>query len=70
MHGKLELPVLQPVPQPLRALLKGDTEKGKEIHKNICVFNNAFAFSSLGVKLDDFVLRSGGGPYVCLQNSW
>jgi hypothetical protein len=64
LQGKVELPVLQPVPETLRALLEDDTEKGKEFRKNICAFNNAFAFTSLGVKLDDSVLRGGGGPYV------
>ena len=64
IQGKVELPVLQPVPQTLRALLEGDTEQAKEFRKNIRAFNNAFAFTSLGVKLDDSLLRGGGGPYV------
>jgi hypothetical protein len=49
----------------LRALLKGDTAEDKECYQNIHAFNNAFAFTSLSVKLDNSVFHCGcGGPYV------
>lgn len=57
---------LDPLPEPplsLRTLLAGDTPQASEFQTNIRQYNAAFAFTSLGVSVDDSV-SAGRGPYV------
>ncbi|EIW59201.1 uncharacterized protein TRAVEDRAFT_147095, partial [Trametes versicolor FP-101664 SS1] len=57
---------LEPLPEPplaLRTLLTGDTPQAVEFRNNIRQYNAAFAFTSLGVAIDDSV-TTGHGPYV------
>ncbi|KAH9857118.1 hypothetical protein C2E23DRAFT_686252, partial [Lenzites betulinus] len=56
---------LLPLPEPplsLRTLLTGNTPQAQEFRTNIRQYNAAFAFTSLGVNIDESV--SGRGPYV------
>ena len=68
--GNVKLPLLQDPPKALKDLLERNAEPGtaaaheqENFHKNICSFNAALAFTSLGVKIDRAVLN-GRGPYA------
>ena len=63
-QGAVTLPTLQAVPQPLKSLLEAQTADAKDFRKHIRRYNSAFAFTSIGVDLDDSVLNTGRGPYV------
>ncbi|KZT31452.1 hypothetical protein SISSUDRAFT_995113, partial [Sistotremastrum suecicum HHB10207 ss-3] len=57
---------LRPIPEPpaiLRQLLSHDTRQARSFRNAIRQYNCAFAFTSLGVEIDESVGR-GGGPYV------
>ncbi|KIJ38628.1 hypothetical protein M422DRAFT_258746, partial [Sphaerobolus stellatus SS14] len=61
-HGRVKLsPPLSP-PLDLLDLFKDDSSVGKEFRENIRRYNAAFAFISLGCKLNDH-MEQGGGPY-------
>ena len=62
LHGKFTLPIQQAPPHELLQLFNGQHILSKEFRKNIRMYNNAFAFTSVGVKLDETVNR-GNGPY-------
>jgi hypothetical protein len=59
-QGKIKLPTLQPVPQPLRHLLEDMTDDAKHFRDNIRQYNNAFAFTSVGVDVDNTLLNTPG----------
>jgi hypothetical protein len=61
-HGKIKLSPLRTPPAPLYDLFTGDTHEAKEFRSNIVQYNAAFAFTSLGVKVDHSIL--GRGPPV------
>jgi hypothetical protein len=61
LQGKVRLPLLQPLPPALQALYDGTDCKAKSFRENIRQYNATNAFTSLGAKLDDRVLR-GVGP--------
>ena len=63
MSGKVQLPKLQPVPQPLKHLLEDQGPNAKQFHQNIRQYNSAFTFTSLGATFDQILLQ-GNGPYV------
>jgi hypothetical protein len=72
--GKISWPAMSDPPEPLRSLLDGtnqsnrmssaslssDSLEAKEFRENIRNYNNAFAFSSLGVKIDPSVYGAHG----------
>ena len=71
--GKISWPAMLDPPEPLRSLLDGtnqsngisslilaDDIKAKEFRENIRNYNNAFAFTSLGVKIDSSVYGTNG----------
>ena len=72
--GKISWPAMPDPPEPLRSLLDGanqsnrmssaslnsDSLEAKEFRENIRNYNNAFAFSSLGVKIDPSVYGAHG----------
>ncbi len=62
-HGKIALPSLQPPPPELSVLLTGSDVRAKNFKENICAYNRAFAFTSLGVK-EDHSINQGNGPPV------
>src|SRR3954466_8433160 len=62
LQGQVQLPPIPEPPAALRNLLWGLHPLSGEFKKNIRQYNNAFAFTSLGVKIDRSVTR-GTGPY-------
>ncbi|KAJ1699041.1 hypothetical protein LUZ63_007553 [Rhynchospora breviuscula] len=63
-EGRVSLPAIEDPPEPLRTLL--DPSAGPDsvhFHSAIRTYNSMFAFSSMGVKLDQQINRSAG-PYV------
>ena len=55
--GKVSLPPLALPPSPLRDLLEGQTSEAKEFRNQIRKYNNAFAFTSVGAKIDQSMAR-------------
>jgi len=64
LSGKIELPKLEPPPQPLRGLLEGDQPQAKNFHSDIRQYNMALSFTSLGADIDHALMAGGGGPPV------
>ncbi len=56
------LPLLQETPDPLRLYHESNLPQHKRFREQIRVYNSALAFTSVGVKLDDRFMRSGGVP--------
>ncbi|PIA50577.1 hypothetical protein AQUCO_01200042v1 [Aquilegia coerulea] len=61
LQGKIKLPLLKPLPPPLKALFEGSDKLARSFRKNIRSHNASNAFSSLGVTMDDRILN-GRGP--------
>ena len=61
--GRVELPPLEPPPPVIRNLFTRQDTVSKEFRNNIRQYNNAFAFTSLGVPKRRVVTHNGGGPY-------
>ncbi|KIJ53066.1 hypothetical protein M422DRAFT_242171, partial [Sphaerobolus stellatus SS14] len=61
-HGQVNLPSPPSPPLELLDLFKDNSSVGKEFRENIRRYNSAFAFISLGCKLNAGMERSGG-PY-------
>ncbi|OSC97528.1 hypothetical protein PYCCODRAFT_1351115, partial [Trametes coccinea BRFM310] len=64
--GKVRLALLPDPPAPLRELFEGDHEQAREFRNNTRQYNSTFAFTSLGVNIDDSfnTNRSGQAPWV------
>ena len=62
MHGKVRLPPLQIPPISLYNLFTGDSHEARDFWSNIVQYNSAFAFTLLGVKVDESL--HGRGPPV------
>ena len=62
LKGQIHLPPLPPAPRELADLFDGTNPNSLEFKTNICQYNAAFAFTSLGVKVDQSV-TAGSGPY-------
>jgi hypothetical protein len=62
MSGKVQLPPLGDVPQPLRQLLVLDNRDAVKFRDEIWKYNRAFSFTSLGVEEDHTVNRGQGPP--------
>ena len=67
LTGQIDLPPFPPAPRELRDLFDGTSPHSLEFKTNICQYNIAFAFTSLGVNIDDTVL-DGYGPYSGSKN--
>ncbi|KAI0056662.1 hypothetical protein BV25DRAFT_1864431, partial [Artomyces pyxidatus] len=63
-HGKVRLPLAEDPPDQLRELFTGNSPQAREFRDHIRQYNAAFAFTSLGVYVDETVNRGGGGPPV------
>ena len=61
--GRVQLPPLDPPPDEIQALFTNQDPASKEFCTNIRQYNNAFAFTSLGVPKRRIVTHQGGGPY-------
>ena len=57
--GKVSLPPLAQPPSPLWDLLEGQTPEAKQFRNQIRKYNNAFAFTSVGAKIDQSMARGG-----------
>ena len=51
LSGKVDLPVLQDPPEPLKSLLIGTTQRSNQFRQNIREYNSALAFTSVGAQL-------------------
>ena len=60
--SKVSLPPLAQPPSPLRDLLEGQTPEAKQFRNHIRKYNNAFAFTSVGAKIDQSM--ACGGVYT------
>jgi Helitron helicase-like domain at N-terminus len=60
--GATELPPEEPAPDYLHRLLTSDRQDGKLFRDHVGTINKAFSFVSVGVKLDDAIMRASG-PY-------
>ncbi|KAL1934516.1 hypothetical protein VTP01DRAFT_6698 [Rhizomucor pusillus] len=61
--GNIDLPLPQPPPEPLQSLWKENNAAARDFRQNVRACNNAFAFSSLGVTLDETVVNAIHGAY-------
>lgn len=68
LSGKISLPLLREPPQILKQLLSASDNTAKYFRENIRKFNNAFAFVSVGVNVDDRLMQGNGGPPVFKAN--
>ncbi|KAF7812123.1 uncharacterized protein G2W53_033099 [Senna tora] len=67
MQGKLVLPKQKRPPSFLEKLLTNNDSRSKQFFKKIRSYNNMFAFTSMGGKIDHSV-NNGKGPYVFRLN--
>ena len=67
LSGKVQLPPLEDVPQPLQQLLVSDSPDAVKFRDEIWKYNRAFAFTSLGVEEDHSVNRGRGPPVFCIS---
>lgn len=63
-NGKVRLPLLKETPPELKSLLDGSNNKSALFKKSIRLYNNAFAFTSVGADMDKSI-NNGRGPFVC-----
>jgi hypothetical protein len=63
LQGQVKLPAFPDPPVTLRNLLCGVSPQSKTFKKEIRQYNAAFAFTSLGVKIDSSVTGAHGGPF-------
>ncbi|KAF7808055.1 uncharacterized protein G2W53_040216 [Senna tora] len=63
LNGKVELPKMRNPPETLEKLLLNNDARSKHIKKRIRTYNNMFAFTSMGGKVDNST-NDGKGPYV------
>ncbi|KAH9834149.1 uncharacterized protein C8Q71DRAFT_688168, partial [Rhodofomes roseus] len=61
--GKVHVPSAPDPPHALKQLFVQNTAQAREFREHIRQYNSAFAFTSLGVQIDDTV-NHGNGPYV------
>ena len=63
-HGDLNIPLLQPLPQPLHRLLHSQEPDAKDFRNNIRRWNSAFAFTSVSHNMDDRPEVAGAGVHA------
>ncbi|XP_004295965.1 PREDICTED: uncharacterized protein LOC101307681 [Fragaria vesca subsp. vesca] len=63
MKGNIELALIQSPPEMVR-LFSDQTDESKKFRQNIRAYNNVFAFTSMGVHLDETINVQGRGPYT------
>ena len=61
--GKVSLPPLAQPPSSLWDLLEGQTSEARKFFNQIPKYNNAFAFTSVGAKIDQSMARGGVYTY-------
>ena len=63
LEGKVQLPALPQWPQELQRLY----ENNQYFVRNICQYNNTFAFTSLGVEVDHHTVQGPGPAAFCIH---
>lgn len=63
MQGKVQLPPVKKPPATLEKLMSKSSAMSKLFMKNIRMYNNMFAFTSMGGKVDHSI-NNGQAPYV------
>ena len=63
MEGKVQLPALGALPEPLQWLLTSDDRNATMFQDEMWRYNHALAFTSLGVN-EDHSVNQGQGPLV------
>lgn len=61
LQGKIKLPPLMKLPTQMQELFEGNDARSVSFRNHMREYNNAFAFTSLGVTLDDKIFN-GQGP--------
>jgi hypothetical protein len=59
----VRLPLLAPLPEPLKRLLTSNEADAKDFRQRICSYNNALAFMSVGANMDTSVAQLGNYTY-------
>jgi hypothetical protein len=60
MNGAFSLASIREPPEYLRSLFTGDTAEAKQFQKNLRCFNCAFAFTSVGCSIDQWLKEHNG----------
>ncbi|KAL6140312.1 hypothetical protein ACLB2K_058612 [Fragaria x ananassa] len=63
MKGNIDLPLIESPPEMVR-LFSDQTDESKKFRQNIRAYNNVFAFTSMGVHLDERINVQGRAPYT------
>ena len=63
LKGRIDLPPIQYPPE-MVALFSDQTNEGRHYRQNIRAYNNAFAFTSMGVHVDERINIGGRGIYT------
>jgi hypothetical protein len=69
LNGKVLLPFLKPLPRQLARLFNGDHLESEHFLNHARSFNNAFAFTSVGVKFDRTVNTGRAPPVIKIQGA-
>ena len=66
-EGRVHLPALEVPPEPIHTLLTSDDRDSKSFREDIWKYNQALAFTSLGVTEDHSINRGQGEPvfHIC-----
>src|SRR6266705_4643683 len=62
-QGKISLPGLHYIPQPLYNLFTANDPISRAFHNHILFYNNSLAMTSTGKRTDYTVNQGGGAPY-------
>ncbi|KAI6138066.1 hypothetical protein BKA82DRAFT_4367593 [Pisolithus tinctorius] len=68
LQGKVVLPKIQPWP-PILQHLFDDPQDHRDFRKNICQYNNALAFTSVGVEVDRETVQGAGPASFCIHGN-
>ncbi|KAF8200376.1 hypothetical protein BJ912DRAFT_814430, partial [Pholiota molesta] len=66
-HGTVQLPDVEPPPEPLLALFTGTDAAVRNFWEHIWEYNHALAFTSLGVNEDQSINNGRTAPVFCIQ---
>lgn len=65
--GNVVLPYLKKAPPLLWNLIHGVDPRSNHFIENVCLYNNMFAFTSLGCKIETSINDGGGSPQFILS---
>ncbi|KAI6016502.1 hypothetical protein EDC04DRAFT_2903224 [Pisolithus marmoratus] len=68
LKGQVVLPALQQWPHALQELFD-DPQDHREFRKNVCQYNNALAFTSVGVEVDRETVQGAGLASFCIHGT-